>query len=362
MRSTLIAAGTLLAAGCASRSSSSTPTDMGAGPACAAQPFAAACDPSATTQPPAGSFGSPGPHPVVVETLANPHPRAPGPVSVYRPGDSSHVPAIFFAHALGAGDPGAYDALFRRLAGNGLALIQVPYPDEPPVTQKNADRYDCLWQGFVAAPQRYGATFDLERVGFVGHAFGGGAAPELARRGFVDNGWGASGRFLFIMAPWYSWGRGYDTLPDDVRAVIEVYADDDEDDHQIAVQDIWNKLPAPLERGWLLIRTDVCQCGLNATHALPRTSGDAQSVLDGYDAWGVWRRLHALAAYAFTGDGAAHTVAYGIDDAMGAWSGCGGRGVRAIESGSTPITGECRPFRYLATARCAYADPGVTCP
>ena len=338
-----------------------------AAPACAATPLSTPCTLAATTAPPDGSFGTMGPMQVTVETMTNPHTTAPGPISIYRPTGRSGVPVLFFAHAFGATDPKSYEVWFQLLASNGYAVVHVPYPDLPPVTQKNADRYQCLWDGFLAAATKYAATFDLTRVGFFGHSFGGGATPEMARRGFVGQGWGGAGRFMFIMAPWYSWGSGYDTIPSDVRTVIEVYADDNKNDHQIAVSDIWNKLPAGIERSWLMLRTDVCQCGLNAQHVLPTTQSpmlaNPEAVVNGYDAWGVWRRLGALAAYALGGDVSARAIAYGTDTAMGSWLGCGGRSVRPLESSmTTPITATCQPFMYLQSARCANADPGVSCP
>jgi hypothetical protein len=188
----------------------------------------------------------------------------------------------------------------------------------------------------------------------------------MARRGFVEKGWGSAGRFMFMMAPWYSWGQNYQSLPTDVRTVVQVYADDDKNDHEIAVNDIWNKLPAGIERSWILVRSDACQCGLNAPHTLPMTDNaslpNPENVTNGYDTWGVWRRIHALASYAFAGDTAARPVAFGTESSMGAWLGCGGRNVRPLESGTTPITTTCQPFLYTASARCDNADPGTACP
>ena len=254
------------------------------------------------------------------------------------------------------------------LTSNGLAVVQVPYPIFVAGQRPNAVRYDWLWSGFSEAAIRYASVFDLTRVGFVGHSFGGGATPEMARRGFVEKGWGAAGRFMFVMAPWYSWGTGYDTLPGDVRTVIQVYADDAVNEHDIAVADIWNKLPATLERRWLMIRSDACGCGLNAGHVVPICSPDSGSpedggTLNGHDAWGVWRRVHALAAYAFNGDVAASDVAYGIDTAMGKWIGCGSRDIRPLESATTPIVDHCQAdVTYPLALRCDSADSDVICP
>ena len=337
------------------------------GPACATLPFATACTLAATSAPPSGSFGTMGAMQVTVETLPNPHATAPGPISVYRPTGQTAVPVLFFSHAFGATDAKSYEPWFQSLASNGYAVVQVPYPDIPPVQQKNADRYQCLWDGFLAAVGKYGTTFDLTRVGFFGHSFGGGATPEMARRGVVEKGWGSAGRFMFIMAPWYSWGTGYDTLPTDLRTVVQVYADDNKNDHLIAVNEIWNKLPAGIERSWIMLRSDSCECGLNASHVVPISASpmiaNPESVTNGYDVWGVWRRVAALAAYSLRGDASARAVAYGTDTAMGSWLGCGGRAVRPLESSTTtPITSTCQPLMYPEASRCTSADPGVTCP
>jgi hypothetical protein len=362
-------AGTVDAGGVDAGTPDAGPADAGvadAGPACAMMPFPTPCDPTVTSAITAGDYGSSGTFAVTVDTVANTKLAAPGVVSIYRPTGQSGVPVVFFSHAFGATDPLSYDVLFRQLASNGIAVVHVPYAILPPQTNKNAERYDELWAGFLAAVAHEGAVFDLTRVGFAGHSFGGGATPEMARRGFVTQGWGAHGRFMFIMAPWYSWGSGYDTLPLDVRTVVQVYADDDTNDHQIAVDDIWNKLPAGLERVWLMVRSDACSCGLNAGHVTPMTSPGMHpengSTLNGHDTWAVQRRLHALATWAFTGATTARDVAYGTDSSLGAWSACGGRPVRPLEATLTPQLAACQAYQYPASARCMSADPAYTCP
>lgn len=351
--------------GSSSDGSSSAPdggSEAGA-PGCLATPFPTACDVSATTMPPAG-YGTTGPYTVDVASLANPHPSAPLPMRIYTPHGQTSVPVLFFSHAFGATDADSYDGMFRQLASNGYAVVFVPYPILVPALQmKDKDRYDCIWDGFVEAVAKNQGTFDLTRVGFFGHSYGGGATPEMARRGFVEKGWGSAGRFVYIMAPWYSWGSGYDTIPTDVHLVVQVYADDEINDHQIAVEDIWKKLPAGIDKHWLMVRSDVCGCGLNATHTVPMTQATAkpnpENVTNAHDAWGVWRRIHALAAYTFEGTVAAKPVAYGTASSMGSWIGCGGRAVAPIEGDTSPITDACHPYKYPLADRCQYADPGV---
>lgn len=332
-------------------------------PACATQPMPVSCGLAATTQPAAGELGADGSAEVVVETFDNSNTKAPLPVSVYRPAGASQVPVLFFAHAYAATKVVSYDHLLRNLASNGIAVVFVPYASVGPGID-NAERYAQLWQGFMDASIAYADVFDLTRVGFAGHSFGGGATPEMARRGFVTEHWGANGRFMFIMAPWYSWGSDYDTLPLDTRTIVQVYADDASNDHQIAVHDIWNELPPGLDAGWLLIRSDVCDCGLNADHVLPMDAAQVPTDdlrLNGLDGWGVQRRLLALARYAFDHDLAARDIAYGVDSAMGHWIGCGGRAVRPLEASTSPLTTTCQTQLYPLSKRCENADADYPC-
>lgn len=336
-------------------------------PECGPAPLPTPCDDSASTAPAAGDFGSTGAFAVTVETLPNPRPSAPRDVSIYLPTGVAHPPVFFFSHAFGATDPAIYDALFRNLASNGYAVVQVAYPTLPGGNCQNTERYAALWEGFDAAATHYASRFDLTKVGFIGHSFGGGATPEMARKGFLEKGWGSAGRFMFILAPWYSWGSGYETIPANTKVVLQVYADDEANEHAIAVEDVWNKLPGTLERAWILLRTDTCgSCGLNAPHStpmqVPGPSGNPQNVLNGMDRWGVFRRIQALAKYAFEADAAARPIAFGEDTAMGNWVGCGGRAVRPLEASTTPLTSACisSPM-YLEANRAANADTGITC-
>ena len=85
-------------------------------------------------------------------------------------------------------------------------------------------------------------------------------------------------------------------------------------------------------------------------------------MLNAHDRWGVWRRVHALAQYAFTDDPAMRAIAYGEDTAMGHWQGCDGAPVRPLEhSETTPITSECLELVFPLAERCMNADPDYPC-
>lgn len=356
---------------------------------CAPRPFGPEVStPGATTSP--TDYGSAGPLAVQLNTDV-PSPSWPDhPGTVARPANLDAYPVLFYSHAYGGTDPTHIEQMLRRLASNGYNVVFIPYR----TTGSRTEQYDTLWNGFLSAVSQYGARFDLSRVGFFGHSFGGGASPELARRAFADpqaNGlpdaWGTQGRFIMSMAPWYSYPNlkqptatndNYRALPLDTKVIIQVFGDDDTNDHLIALHDIWEKLPAGLvDKSWQLIPSDGCNGQwLNAGHSVPATF-NGMPVGSGYnahDVWGVARRILALADYSFHGGGAAaRAIAFPSSEAersMGNWVDCGGRPVVALRaSETTPISSRCSGgggagargyvFDYSADAHCRFADQGA---
>lgn len=142
-----------------------------------------------TTLPAPGDYGGEGAFSVTRQTVANPEPNTPAPVSVYLPSNATaqtRVPVIFFAHGYGGTDYQYYDALLRQIASNGYAVVFTPYTAN--IFSNHPTRYQQMWAGFQAAVAQYASILDTTRVGFAGHSYGAGAVPELARRG-VAAGW-----------------------------------------------------------------------------------------------------------------------------------------------------------------------------
>jgi hypothetical protein len=189
------------------------------------------------------------------------------------------------------------------------------------------------------------------------------------------------------MAPWYSYPNlkqptatndNYQSLPLDTKVIIQVFADDDTNDHLIALHDIWEKLPVGLvDKSWQLIHSDGCNGQwLNAGHSVPATF-NGMPVGSGYnahDVWAVARRILALADYSFHGGGAsARAIAFPRSEAersMGSWVDCGGRPIVPLEaSETTPIFSGCSGgggvgtrgyvFDYSPDAHCRFADQGA---
>ena len=327
-----------------------------------AQTVAQCVNLKATTLPLAGEYGGSGQFAVTRQSI--PNPNAPAPISVFVPSGATpqnRVPVVFFAHGFGGVSYQFYEALMRQLASNGYIVVFSPYTSSLIAT--HSARYNQLWNGFQTAVQQYGAIMDTTRIGFAGHSYGAGATPEMARRA-IGQGWGANGLFLFVMAAWYNWGTNMQEIPARTKMIVQVYWDDGTNDHLISQNDIWNKLPQIAERKWQVIRASQTFCSLNAGHSVPLTDGLGQTsaVTDGYDHWGVWRRLHALSDYTFTGNQAAKTIAFGADSFMGRWRGIFGvRRISPLESTDAPVINSQSDLDFVWSQKCLFAL-GSPCP
>ena len=317
-----------------------------------------------TTLPLAGDYGGFGQFAVTRQTIPNPDPTAPAPVSVFVPSNATaqnKVPVVFFAHGFGGTSYLFYETLMRQMASNGYIVVFSPYTAN--ILATHTVRYNQLWNGFLTAVQQNSAIMDITRVGFAGHSYGAGATPEMARRA-VAQGWGANGLFMFIMAAWYNWGTNLEQIPASAKMIVQVYWDDETNEHLISQNDIWNKLPQITERKWQVIRRSQTFCSLNAGHSVPVTNGlgQTEAATDAYDAWGVWRRLHALSVYTFTGNQTARNVAFGADANMGRWRGIFGvRRIAPLESTDSPVVNSQSNPSFLWSQKCTYAL-GSPCP
>lgn len=323
-----------------------------------AQEIAQCAQSKVTTLPLAGDYGSFEQFAVTLQTVAHPDAGAPAPVLVFIPANAtaqSKAPVVFFAHGFGGTDYRFYESLLRQLASNGYIVVFSPYTAN--LLTANSTRYNQLWNGFAAAVNQFGSVMDTSRVGFAGHSYGAGATPEMARRA-VGRGWGSNGLFLFVMAAWYNWGTNLEQIPASAKMVVQVYWDDETNEHLISQNDVWNRLPQITEKKWQVIRESRASCVLRAGHGVPVTNGLGQTsaTTDAYDAWGVWRRIHALADYTFAGNAAARSVAFGADSSMGKWRGIfAARKIAPLESYDSPVVNTQSQPDFLWSQKCIYA-------
>lgn len=317
-----------------------------------------------TTLPLSGDYGSFGQFTVTRQSIPNPNQSAPAPISVFVPSNASAQnkrPVVFFAHGFGGTDYRFYEPLMRQLASNGYIVVFSPYTES--IFTTHTTRYNQLWDGFLTAAGQNAVIMDLTRIGFAGHSYGGGATPDMARRG-VAQGWGSNGLFLFIMASWYNWGTDMNQIPASAKMAVQVYWDDATNQHLISQNDVWNRLPQITERSWQVVRASRTFCLLSADHTVPVTDGlgQTEASLDGYDSWGVWRRLHALSDYTFSGNQTARNIAFGGDTYMGRWRGIFGvRPISPLESTNVPVLNSQSNPTFLWSQRCTFAQ-GSPCP
>jgi hypothetical protein len=166
---------------------------------------------------------------------------------------------------------------------------------------------------------------------------------------------------MFSMAPWYSWGTNYEQIPASAKLIVQVYWDDETNQHLIGVNDVWNRLPQITEKRWQVIRPAQTTCRLSAGHGIPVTGNrDKPEEINAFDYWGVWRRLHALADYTFTGNSRARFVAFD-ETQMGKWRLYGMRPITPLETTTTPVVNSAISTDFIWETRCLFAL-GSPCP
>jgi len=303
---------------------------------------------------------------VTRNAIQHPDLTVPAPVSVFVPGNATaqnRRPVVFFAHGFGGFDYRFYEGLLRQLTSNGYIVVFAPYT--PNLFTTHANRYQQMWFGFQIAVERYSNLMDTSRIGFAGHSYGAGALPEMTKRG-VAQGWGSNGLFIFSMAPWYSWGSDFSSIPAKAKLVVQIYWEDGTNEHLIAQNDLWKKLNHLTERKWQTVRSAQCRCSLKAGHSVPVTSGeqgtsDSGGDLNAQDYWSVWRRLHALSDYTFNNNAAAKDIAFGVDARSGRWRFCALRPVTPLEATDAPVVNPNQEATFRWANKCAFADPGTPC-
>ncbi len=293
---------------------------------------------------PSGGYGADGPNQVASVSFPSPLYTGKSVTVFYPKGITSPVPVIFYSHPYG-GEESEYNiGLYNFIAKKGYAVVFAPYPTTGVSID---DRYNTLWQSFKKAAVDYPQIIDTRKVGFMGHSFGGGASFALAYKGFTEEGWGANGRFIFAMAQWYAYqltDAMLSNFPSNTKLITEVYADDETNDHRMAI-DIFKRINIPAaEKDYILIRSaTIGGYTYKADHTLPNT----QSAYDAYDYYGVYRLLDAMIDYSFNGNAAAKNTALGNGSAAQVtMPGYNGQTLPPLEVTDNPVP-EYPQSRYL---------------
>lgn len=257
---------------------------------------------------PTSGYGSDGSYAIAIASFSNPNYPTEDIRIFYPAGITASVPTIFYSHGFGGYDPVNILGLLNFVARKGYAIVFVPYQASG-VT--NSQRYDNLLSGFIKSARDFPSIIDTTRVGFMGHSFGGGATFANAHHCFTNLNWGASGRFMFASAQWYSLNISQTqllTFPNDVKLLTMVYENDITNDHRMA-NDIFNTINIPsAEKDYLLVKSDTISSYIyEAIHGLPNTA----SAFDALDYYAIYCHLDALCDYTFNGSLAGKDVALG---------------------------------------------------
>lgn len=271
-------------------------------------------------------------------------------VYVFRPqGIDRPVPVIFFAPGYNNNDPREYRALIDHIVSRGYALVYAPFQILSGDITLHEKRYDTIWAGFEEAVDRYGESFDLDRVGYAGHSYGGAAVLAMALRGVERRGWGSKGLLLYALAPWYYYQvslRDFVNFPSHAKLVVQVYENDGVCDHRMG-REMFDRVNLPSsEKDFLMLRSqERMGYRLDAAHGTPSDGTDENAL----DYFGVYRIFDALAEYAFNGDERGKQIALGNGGAeqrfMGLWP--DGQPVREMLAGDcVPVTRSSLSFLF----------------
>lgn len=271
-------------------------------------------------------------------------------VQVFRPaGVTAPVPVIFFVPGFNNNDPDEYRPLINHIVSRGFALVYLPFQFFSGDITLHEKRYNTIWAGFEEAVKRFGASFDLSRIGFFGHSYGASALPAMMQRGVVGKGWGKNGAFVYSMAAWYVYefgGKEYANWPQQVKLLVQVFEDDGVCDHRMS-KELYERANLPAsEKEFVMLRGER-RFGytLDAEHGTPSTGSDENAL----DYYGIYRMFDGLADYSFNGVAAGKRIALGNGNAeqrfMGKWP--DGQPVRELIAGDcVPITRSSNSFLF----------------
>ncbi|WP_051200212.1 T9SS type A sorting domain-containing protein [Flavobacterium subsaxonicum] len=261
---------------------------------------------------PTSGYGADGSHSIATTTFNNPYFDGHN-IVIYYPADvTTPVPTIFYSHAYGGNDPDNISGVLEFIAKKGYAVVFVPY--QTANTTTTPQRYANLISGFRQAAFDYPDIIDTTKVGFLGHSFGGGASFAIETELSQIDGWGSNGRFIYALAQWYSYNLADSlniSLPTDTKVLIEIFNDDETNDHRMAIDAFNNINIAASEKDFLLVSSSIVNgYDYEAVHNLPSTSSTT-AAFDALDYYAYYRLLAALCDYTFNGSLVGKNVALG---------------------------------------------------
>jgi len=240
------------------------------------------------------NYGQAGSHDVSTYTEADN-----GNSIVYYPSDIAHMPKtplLFFCPGWNSQDPASYETLLRFIASHGYSVIYAKDHYGDPATlirrfEKILDNNNDVLP-----------YVDTTRIGVIGHSSGGGDTFKILDH-FSQKGYGANGRLLMALDPWFAFGMNSDAmrhLPANTNVVIQRYDNADRTNNETDAR-------IPLSEyallGNIADNKKDYQVYTPATHGYPTGSRSVAQMQ------GLLEPLGALMAYTFENDANAHHAA-----------------------------------------------------
>ncbi len=252
-------------------------------------------------------YGAQGPYTRSFESFQNSKQSSYYQTYVYYPDREGPSPVVFMSHAFNTWQSSFYFATIFHLNSIGYTVVFPQYP----TMGLSKKKHTILWNGFKEAVQKYPEYIDSSQIIFYGHSFGGGANPRMALNA-IREGWGEAGVGIYTIAPWYSLFLSDENLiefPDYVKMVMMVMADDQANDHEMAL-DVFHNISIPeSEKAYYILSSDSeDDCALIADHAMPMEA--RSGVKDGLDFWN-WYHLDAFIDYTLNGNLEGKEIALG---------------------------------------------------
>ena len=144
--------------------------------------------------------------------------------TIYYPTDASaenKVPVVFLSPGWGSTDPNRYKTLLTFIASHGFAAIYAQDKSHWSPSDQVVD-YLAMINDVSIKP-----LLDTTRIGVIGHSLGGGHTfGVLDLLSSTPYNYGANGRFLFAIEPWFAFDMQQEdmlALPSNTNAVIQQY-------------------------------------------------------------------------------------------------------------------------------------------
>ena len=211
--------------------------------------------------------------------------------TVYFPSDinTTHpTPVIFFAPGWNSTEHTDYKTLLRFIASHGYSVVYAKDENKFSSTDMIED-FITMAEHEDVAPY-----IDTSKIGVIGHSIGGGHVFNILDKLSDTKGWGANGRFIFSIEPWFAFDMNrsdMQTLPTNTNVVIQEYGEGGNNNASGTDPRI------PLTEYYLLDSIDKkqkdYQIFVDADHTYPYGDGNYS------DMQGILKPLDALMEYTF---------------------------------------------------------------